>query len=62
MKTLKRWQWISDTFGPMGWFTPAQKTAHKGNPEFTGGHWRSVPTKEVQAFLRSVGRLAYEQA
>jgi len=60
MKTETRWQWISDAFGPMGWFSSAQKRAHKSDSG--PGHWRKVPAQEVEQNRRAVGRLAYEQA
>jgi hypothetical protein len=57
-----KWQWVSNQYGPMGWFTDAEKAEHQGTPEFTNGHWRPVPPEEVEAHYRAVGRLAYEQS
>ena len=57
-----RWQWISEHFGPMGWFTPQQKAQHERTRELRDGHWRLVPPDEVAAFYRYVADLAHAQA
>jgi hypothetical protein len=59
---MSKWQWISNHFGPMGWFTQEEKAQHEGTPDFTEGHWRLVSAEEVASMNRYIGRLAYEQA
>lgn len=55
-----KWQWISNRFGPMGWFSDADKV--KNSPQFTDGHWRMVPASEVAEMDRAIAQLAYEQS
>ncbi len=60
--TAARWQWISDHFGPMGWFTKTQKTKYENTSEFKEGHWVPVTNDEQVSFYSWVGRLAYQQS
>ncbi len=57
-----QWQWVDNAFGPMGWFTDAQKNKHQGEADFSNGHWRRLDTGEVFEFKASIKRLAYEQS
>jgi uncharacterized protein YbdZ (MbtH family) len=57
-----KWQWIDNTFGPMGWFTDAEKAEHDGKPDFINGHWRQVPPEEVADQNAWLGRLTHEQS
>lgn len=56
------WQWVDNQFGPMGWFTDADKKRFTNTKEFSTGHWRRLSTKEVAEMKAYVGRLAYEQS
>lgn len=60
--TESKWQWIDNTFGPMGWFSDAEKLAQADNPEFLNGVWRLISPEEVEQTERAIGRLAYEQS
>jgi hypothetical protein len=57
-----QWQWMDDRFGPMGWFSDADKKQLENTEEFASGHWRRLATSEVASMNAYVGRLAYEQA
>jgi hypothetical protein len=60
--TQLKWQWMSNSYGGMGWFSEEEKNEHEGKPEFKDGYWRSIPQEEQESFYRSVGQLAYEQS
>ncbi len=62
MDRSEKWQWVSTTYGPMGWFTAEEKKAHEGTESFSDGKWVPVAPAEVDSFNRWVGRLAYEQS
>lgn len=47
MKTENKWQWIDANFGPMGWFSNAEKRKFAKTPFFKNGQWRFVPPDEV---------------
>jgi hypothetical protein len=57
-----KWQWMSNSYGPMGWFTDSQKAKYEGTDEFNDGHWRALSEAEVAFMANSVSRLAYEQS
>jgi hypothetical protein len=49
-------------FGPMGWFSDADKKRFENTGEFSAGHWRRLATSEIASMRAYVGRLAYEQS
>jgi hypothetical protein len=55
-----KWQWVSNHFGPMGWFTDEQKAEHES--KFTDGWWRPLSVEEVARMSAAIGGLAYEQS
>jgi len=57
-----QWQWVDDHFGPMGWFSSADKKRLEKTKEFAAGHWRKLSREEVTQFRSYVARLAYEQS
>lgn len=57
-----RWQWMDDHYGPMGWFTDAEKDKHEGTEEFAQGHFRPLTPEERDSMNRWHARLASEQA
>ena len=57
-----RWQWMDDHYGPMGWFTDAEKQENEGSEEFSGGHWRPLPKQERDAMNAWYRQAAYEQS
>ncbi len=57
-----KWQWMDNSFGPMGWFTDAEKTQHEGTEGFRNGHWRPVSPEELANENRALGALAYQQS
>jgi hypothetical protein len=59
MSTLEsKWQWVSNCYGPMGWFTDAQKA----EADFKNGHWERLGKAEVVSMQRTIDALAYEQS
>jgi len=60
----RKWQWMDNHFGAMGWFSDKEKRKHEreGKPEFSNGHFREIPPEEVAAMDASIARLAYEQS
>lgn len=58
--STRKWQWIDDRFGPMGWFGDAYKARVEN--EFDGGHWRLIEAEEVERMARIIGQLAHEQS
>ncbi len=57
-----QWQWMDARFGPMGWFSDADKKRFENTGEFSAGHWRRLAQNEIASMKAYVGRLAYEQA
>ena len=61
-----KWQWVSDAYGEMGWFSPAERAYHSGfrhdDGSFINGHWKPIFQDEVNSFNRYVQQLAYEQS
>lgn len=57
-----RWQWMDDSYGPMGWFSDAEKAEHEGTEEFSGGHWRPISQQERESQNRSYNHQAYIQS
>ena len=55
-----RWQWVSNRYGPQGWFTQAEKTAFE--KKFKNGRWRKLTTVEVDRFKRYLAHLRHSQA
>lgn len=56
------WQWVDNHFGPMGWFTDADKTKYEGTEEFSNGKWVPVTPEELAEFNQWLGRMLYEQS
>ncbi len=57
-----KWQWMSNSYGGMGWFTDEEKAGHEGTAEFSNGWWRPLTADELSEHCRWVGRMAYEQS
>ncbi len=57
-----KWQWIDDNYGPMGWFSDAEKIKNEGTRPFLNGHWKELAPKEVTSFLNCVREMAYSQS
>ena len=55
------WEWVSDTFGPMGWFTDSERAFYYGTDEFKDGYWRPVTNEEVEKHRKWANELAREQ-
>lgn len=60
IKKSKKWQWISDQYGPMGVFSDEEKTEHES--QYTNGHWHPLSQEEIASFNAYVKQLAYEQS
>ncbi len=58
----RKWQWVSNFFGPMGWFSDAEKTQHEGTNDFKDGYWRPIPQKEITESNAAIKQLTYEQS
>lgn len=56
------WQWVCNTYGPLGWFTDEQRREYEETEEFKDGHWREVPKEEMAEHLRWYARMYYEQS
>jgi len=58
------WQWMDRHFGPMGWFSDAEKRRLQRQKEFapSKGCWRRIAPREVAAMDANLRALAYEQS
>lgn len=62
---VKKWQFVSYAYGPMGWHTARQKADIEKRKDKDGddnpGYWRPVSDQEQREFTSSIGQLAHEQ-